>query len=352
MSALLELAPYGPRRDAEFIDEMNDLTRFHMRASPKLARIWRDWQPANSTPELPFLHVGIFKSLDFTQEGVAVSFGRTLESSSTTGSQPSRIPLDAESSRLQSLSVSSILRSFIGPGKRPLLIVDAAQSLRTRGTIPARAAAALSLRPLASDLFFLLPASMDSSEISVSAFERALDSCRGDSRELLVYGFTWALWQAWQSVQRLPNLSARLAETRITFLHSGGWKKLENCKVTRQEFDSRLASSAAPGSRVVDFYGLVEQVGIVYPLCEYGSRHVPVWADVLVRDSRTLETLTNQPGQLALMNCLAKGAPYQSILTEDIGRIIPKQCPCGRSGRRFELLGRLPKAEVRGCANV
>ena len=49
---------------------------------------------------------------------------------------------------------------------------------------------------------------------------------------------------------------------------------------------------------------------------------------------------------------LARGAPYFSVLTEDLGRIVPGDCACGRSGRRFELLGRVPKAEIRGCANV
>jgi hypothetical protein len=52
------------------------------------------------------------------------------------------------------------------------------------------------------------------------------------------------------------------------------------------------------------------------------------------------------------MNTLARGAPYQNVLTEDLGRIAPGDCDCGRSGKRFELLGRVPQAEVRGCANV
>jgi Acyl-protein synthetase, LuxE len=55
---------------------------------------------------------------------------------------------------------------------------------------------------------------------------------------------------------------------------------------------------------------------------------------------------------LQLLNVLAHGAPYHSVLTEDLGRLAEGQCPCGRPGRRFQLLGRVPKAELRGCANV
>ena len=97
---------------------------------------------------------------------------------------------------------------------------------------------------------------------------------------------------------------------------------------------------------------LFEQVGVLYPLCEHGFRHVPRWADVLVRDPWTLRPLVGEAGLLQLMNVLAYGAPYHSVLTEDRGRVVEGPCPCGRVGRRFELLGRVPKAEVRGCANV
>jgi len=77
-----------------------------------------------------------------------------------------------------------------------------------------------------------------------------------------------------------------------------------------------------------------------------------VWADIVVRDPISLAPLEGEPGLLQLLNVLAVGAPYHSVLTEDTGRVVPGACPCGRSGKRFELLGRLPKAEVRGCANV
>ena len=62
--------------------------------------------------------------------------------------------------------------------------------------------------------------------------------------------------------------------------------------------------------------------------------------------------LAGGAGQLQILNRRAGGAPYHSVLTEDLGLLQAGPCPCGRPGRRFELLGRLAKAEVRGCANV
>ncbi|MBS2023551.1 MAG: acyl-protein synthetase, partial [Deltaproteobacteria bacterium] len=127
---------------------------------------------------------------------------------------------------------------------------------------------------------------------------------------------------------------------------------LEALAISRAQLEDRLLSRVALGSKVIDYYGLVEQVGVIYPLCEHGFRHVPVWADVLVRDAHTLAPVTDAGGLLQLMNPLARGAPYHSVLTEDLGRIVSGPCACGRSGKRFELLGRIPKAEVRGCASV
>ena len=62
------------------------------------------------------------------------------------------------------------------------------------------------------------------------------------------------------------EIRALLAGKRIHFVHSGGWKKLEAARVDRQTCEDTLLAGLHPESRVVDFYGLVEQVGIVYPL--------------------------------------------------------------------------------------
>jgi hypothetical protein len=167
-----------------------------------------------------------------------------------------------------------------------------------------------------------------------------------------VYGFTWILWTAWGNAAIPDAVRDCLRGKRIHFVHSGGWKKLELLRVDRQQFDSALLAELAAGSSVVDFYGLVEQVGITYPLCSQGFRHTPRWSEVLVRDPWTMSCLAHDVGQLQLMNPLAFGAPYHNVLTEDLGRLIDGECSCGWSGRRFELLGRVPQAEVRGCANV
>ena len=45
--------------------------------------------------------------------------------------------------------------------------------------------------------------------------------------------------------------------------------------------------------------------------------------------------------------------PGQSILTEDIGVIHGiDNCKCGKLGKYFSVLGRVPDSELRGCSDV
>lgn len=348
MSQLLDMPPFGLRDDLVFLEEINSLTRHHLEGCPLYARVWPDWSVANAVEEVPYLHVGTFKLLDFKTEGIGIKHQRTLKSSATTSGVPSRLHLDARSSRLQARSAEAILENFLGKERRPLLVVDGVSSLRTPGETPARVAAALSLQPLSTDIYFLLE---DAEEPESMKWDTLADAA-ASSDALFVYGSTAILWLAWGAAAVPERIRDALSGRRIDFVHSGGWKKLAGLNIERHQFDAALVSGLHPDSRVLDYYGLAEQVGVIYPLCEDSRRHVPVWGAVVVRDPLTLEPLEGKVGQLQLMNTTAFGAPYHSVLTEDLGSISRDPCRCGRSGSHFELLGRIPQAEVRGCATV
>lgn len=347
MSQLLSRPVYGKRDDTLFLKEMNVLTVHHLKGSKEFRRMWPDWKKCDRIECLPFVHVGVFKHLELKTTDKSVKHNRTVCSSSTSGIS-SKIILDERSSKFQSESTTRILTDFVGEQKRPLMVLDSAKSLYRRGELSARIAAAMSLQAIATDIQFLLEDPNNPESMKFDLLKEMLSK----HEDLLVYGFSWILWLAWGARDFPKEITSGLKRKKITFVHSGGWKKLESIKVSNERFNSSLLSKVHSCSKVVDFYGLVEQLGIVYPLCEHGARHVPVWADVVVRDSHTLESLEGEAGQLQLLNCITYGAPYYSVLTEDIGCILSGSCPCGRSGKRFELLGRIPKAEVRGCANV
>lgn len=351
MSELLELAPYGPRQDDHLLAELNSLTAGHMAGCAPYSSLIRgagQAEPAARISEVPYVHVGVFKYADMRTQAEGIRHQRTLLSSATSSGVSSRIALDAHSSALQSRSVVRILADFVGETRRPLLIVDSSRSLRSRRQVSARVAAALGLQPLSTEIRFLLDDASDPSTMRWDVLGEVLQA----HDELLVYGFTWILWLAWGAAEMPAEIRTALRGKRIHFVHSGGWKKLEQQQVDRALLDGALLDGLAPASAVVDYYGLVEQIGIIYPLCKHGTRHVPLWADVIVRDPWTGSVLTEGQGQLQLLNVLAHGSPYHSVLTEDLGRLLAGPCPCGRSGKGLELLGRIPRAEVRGCANV
>jgi hypothetical protein len=348
MSNLLDNPPFAKRDQEQFLRELTELTRFQLEGCEEYRRMWPDWKCTEDVSQFPFIHVGVFKRITLRTSSATIKTGRVLRSSATTSGVSSQIVLDQKSSELQSRSCAAILADFLGWQQRPLVVLDSAIGLRATGGLSARIAGAMSLRPLASDVMFLLRDTNDPNSMKWGDIQRILD--QGD--ELLVYGFTYMLWLAWAKNEIPGRIRDILKTKRISFVHSGGWKKLEAIKVSREEFDTMLLATGGQGSKVIDFYGLVEQIGIVYPMCEHGYRHVPLWADTLVRDSITLDSLINKPGQLQLVNTISWGAPYHNVLTEDIAMIVPGKCQCGRHGKRFELLGRIPKVEIRGCANV
>lgn len=347
MTSLLDGAPYAERDDASLLRELVALTEWHRAGSKAYAAIVAGFVEAASFGDLPYLHASVFKHLALKTAHPDVKHGRILSSSATTGSNPSTIALDDLSSSLQVRSAAAILAEFVGRDRRPLIVVDDPKSMRGRGGVSARTAAALGLHPFASDVHFVLDESSGEPVVRWDKVEAVLAS----SSDVLVYGVSWLLWRAWGNAVAPPQVAERLAQTRVTLVHSGGFKRLASARVERDAFDGALLAGTGALSRVVDFYGLVEQNGVVFPLCERGRRHVPRWAHVIARDRRTLEP-TLDVGLLQLLNPLPRGAPYHSVLTEDVGRLHGDPCPCGRGGPTFELMGRLETAEVRGCSDV
>jgi hypothetical protein len=107
-------------------------------------------------------------------------------------------------------------------------------------------------------------------------------------------------------------------------------------------------------TRIYNFYGMVEQVGSVFLEGEDGLFYPPNFGDVIVRDPITLEELpTGETGILQVLSVLPLSYPGHSLLTEDLGRIESiDRDSCGRAGKAFSVLGRLPQAEMRGCSDV
>ncbi len=311
-----------------------------------------DYRAARSIADLPYLPVGAFKADPPLTLGDSTKIIRTLASSATTGQTPSRVTLDSPTSRRMSKGVVAIASDFIGASRRPYLVIDTPQTLNGIGELSARAAAIQGLRPFATDLVCCLQQAGDAAPCIDEA--RLLEfAARYREREVLAYGFTYLIWQ--QLVTPLRERGVQLNMPRIHVLHSGGWKRLQDQAVTREAFAQGIAQVfGCTAERVIDFYGMVENVGVIYPDCEYGHKHVPAFAAVIVRDPLTLRPVeAGRQGLVQVCSALPTSFPGFLVLTDDLAEVIRYDgCRCGRRGVSFRFLKRVPQVEIRGCGNI
>jgi phenylacetate-coenzyme A ligase PaaK-like adenylate-forming protein len=169
---------------------------------------------------------------------------------------------------------------------------------------------------------------------------------------VLIFGFTLMVWQHFIQPLIASGRSNLLPQTLL--FHSGGWKKLQDQAVSNDTFKATVRQALGEQVAIHNFYGMVEQIGSVFVECEHGHLHAPSYADVIIRDQETLaEQDVGEIGLIQVLSFIPTSYPGHSILTEDLGRLLGEDnCPCGRKGRYFEVLGRLPKTEVRGCSDV
>ncbi len=359
IEALLQTPPFASPPETHQA-ALLDLLRSHLQYSAERSPSFRnyveawptDYRQAQRIADLPYLPVGMFKADPPLALVPREQVVRTVASSATTGQTPSRVVLDAETSRRMVKGAAGILRDFIGPRRRPYLIIDAPETVAGGAELGARGAAIQGLRPFATEVAYgLRYDSAGHLQIDESALRSFVG--RFSETEVLAYGFTYVVWEHF--IQLLRANGVRLNLPHVTLLHSGGWKRLQERAVTREEFVAGTASVlGCAKERIVDFYGMVEHVGVIYPDCAYGNKHVPAFADIVVRDPLTLGPVEiGAQGMVQVCSALPTSFPGHLVLTDDIAEVIGLDgCPCGRRGLTFRFVKRVPKAEVRGCGNV
>jgi Acyl-protein synthetase, LuxE len=310
------------------------------------------FQTAEAIADLPYLPVGAFKANPPLALVETNEIKRTLTSSATTGQVPSRVVLDSETAKRMTKGVTTIIRDFIGAARRPYLVIDLPENLGGQPELGARGAAIQGLGAFATELVCCLCRDPESN--TRLDLEKLLDcAAKWRATEVLAYGFTYMIWT--HLVQPLQRQGITLDLPNVRVLHSGGWKRLERETVTRDAFIAGVASVfGCSADRVIDFYGMVENVGVIYPDCEGGNKHVPAFAEVVVRNPLTLAPVkAGQQGLVQVCSVLPTSFPGFLVLTDDMAEVIDyEHCPCGRRGASFRFTGRVPKAEVRGCGNL
>ena len=304
---------------------------------------------AGSYEEIPFLPVGLFKEMELRSIEKEEIF-KTMTSSGTTGQAVSKIFLDRETASKQQKTLVKIVSEFTGKARMPMLIIDCPSVIKNRAMFSARGAGILGFSIFGSKKAYALTDDMEIDWETVTSF---LEEHRG--QDILLFGFTFMIWQHFykELLKKKETAGETLDLSRGILIHGGGWKKLQKEAVSPQEFKDALKHVCGL-SRVHDYYGMVEQTGCIYMECECGHLHASIFSDVIFRRVEDFSVCDKgEPGIIQVVSVLPGSYPGHSLLTEDEGVLLGEDdCPCGRKGKYFKVIGRLKNAEIRGCSDT
>ena len=329
--------------NAKLLEELKELNGFHLDKSAFLSSAVNknsgDFIARDLSSFFP-LPVDYFKGN--TQPSVPSSQISTWVSSSGTLGTPSRIPLDIETSTLQSKAAAKTFGSVLGEKRRPLLLIDSSEILKAGGQHSARAAGSLAMIRMSSMHSWLLDEE-ESRDKLVTKFAH-------QDAKPFVFGFTFMVFQ--HLYDKHPDVG-KIFEG-ATLIHGGGWKKLEQYAVGRGKFYRELRDRYG-FSRIVDYYGMVEQLGSIWLESpnEPGVFLPNHYSGALIRDTKTLEVISElgRPGLIQLFSTIPRSYPGHSLLTGDLGALEQIDSN-GEKIIGLRVNGRMPSLEPRGCSDA
>lgn len=333
------------RKSEILLPQLVDLTTFHSLNCTEYRNIVASAFQSSSFLEkledIPWLPVRIFKELEMRSIKKENIF-RVLTSSGTTGQQVSKIYLDDSAARAQAEAMTGSFREVIGDRRLPMLILDS-KSVTKPGSLSARGAGVLGMMNLGRKHAFALGEDDEWNDEIVRDF---LDEF--GSGQFLIFGFTYMVWQFLEK----HSQNNKIDLSNGILIHGGGWKKLSSLAVDNITF-RRSLNERFDLKRIHNFYGMVEQIGTIFLESPSGDGlYAPDFADIVIRDPETLMPLpVGEPGLIQVFSTLPRSYPGHSLLTEDIGVILGVD-DGHWPGKRFSVLGRLPRAEVRGCSDT
>ena len=349
---MLQIPPFSLNKDEKekmLSDRLLALTKRHIAGCPEYASMMRgfgfDVDRCKSYYELPFLPVSLFKELELKSVPQEDVF-KLMTSSGTTGQAVSKIYLDRNTANLQQKVLVKIVKEFTGSERMPLLIIDSPSVIKNREMFSARGAGILGFSIFGTDKTYALN---DDMEIDVPAVTAFLEKYQG--KKILLFGFTFMVWLHFY--KELCKLDHTFDLQHSILIHGGGWKKLTNEAVSKEEFKQRLMDVCGL-KNIHDYYGMVEQTGCIYMECEYGHLHTSIFSDVITRRYTDFSPCDfGKAGIIQTLSTLPESYPGHSLLTEDEGVILGEDdCLCGRKGKYFQINGRLKMAEIRGCSDT
>jgi len=330
------------KKESFFLQQQKKITLYHEKKCQAYKKIIRKSNIAKikSIKDLPFLSVNLFKQTNLNSIKDVEKF-KTLMSSGTSG-EKSEIVLDRKTASLQQEALLKITNNFLGKERLPMIIVDNEKILENKKSFSARGAAVLGFSIFGKEKCFILNDDMELDEKKLNLFIKKYQNSK-----ILIFGFTYQIWKFLINKKNKTKI-----KNKCIFLHGGGWKKMQEISINNKLFKNKLKKMFNIES-VINYYGMVEQVGSIFMECENGYFHCSNLSDIIIRDENFNAVPNGKSGLIQMLSILPWSYPGQSILTEDIGIIHGEDdCTCGRFGKYFSIKGRIPKSEIRGCSDT
>ena len=332
-----------------FKKNINILTSFHYNKSKLYKKFLNgvnyNIKNNNNLEEIPFLPVRLFKEFDFLSIKKKDIF-KTLFSSGTTSKNFSKIYLGKKNALNQIKVLQKIFNKVIGNNRLPMLVIDKKNNELNRNNFNASAAAISGFSMFASEVVYLLE---QNDNINYKLLNNFLK--KNYKKKFLIFGFTSNIYL--NLIKKINTKKVIINSLSNAYLiHGGGWKKIEEKKISRNQFNSILNNRLGI-KNIINYYGLVEQIGSIFFECKCGYFIASNFSEIIIRDENFNICKEGQKGFVQLLSLLPTSYPGHSILTEDIGEIVEDQnCNCYGTGKRFLIHGRLKNAELRGCSNI
>lgn len=352
---ILDIEPYSldkEKKEHMLSERLIELTNHHKNNCPEYARmldsIGYNEENVHSYTQIPYLPVRLFKELSLKSVNDD-EIVKTMTSSGTTGQAVSKIMLDRTTSSNQQKTMVKIVNSFTGSGRMPMIIIDCPSVVKNRAMFSARGAGILGFSMFGSKKIYALD---DDMKLDVEGVKEFLEQNKGQT--IFLFGFTFMIWQHfYKELLRLQEEGVTFDLSKGVLIHGGGWKKLVSEAVSQEEFHNRLKEVCGL-DRIHDYYGMVEQTGCIYMQCECGHLHASIFSDVITRNPIDFsECKVGEKGIIQVVSTIPESYPGHSLITEDEGIILGEDdCPCGRKGKYFTVVGRMKNAEIRGCSDT
>lgn len=300
-----------------------------------ISRIYEYYNSFALQEEDYFIHARLFKTPPYSDH---LTIGEYSFTSSGTSGNPTTVHFNRQDSIEQQRNLLRILPSFLPIHRTNSVLicinVDKSQS-------NARLAASRGFSLLSKQVLYL-PLDFDSILYHIELL-------LAQKKHIYLFSFTYDLYCLLQYLH--TSKKSFSCDAHLSAIHGGGWKRHQSDAIDFSSFRS-LFNQCFSHATLTNYYGMVEQLGNIYPSCEYDYHHTTPSNDIVIRNKYLDPCKDRENGIIQVISKFPSSQHNSSILTEDIGYIETQHCKCGRPGKAFRVLGRLENSQIRGCSNA